>query len=134
MLAWIVWRWPATDWNPNETTLVAGSDALDPQNFKYEYGTSDLDVRHEASGMVDPHRQSSISAALPKALGLILRALAVAKDENSRGGWRYQPGSRDSDTSCSGWALMALRSAKLNGAAIPDAAIRAACCWSARSS
>ena len=43
----------ATDWNPNETTLVAGSDALDPQNFKYEYGTSDLDVRHEASGMVE---------------------------------------------------------------------------------
>jgi len=80
----------------------------------------------EASGMVDPQRQSSISAALPKALGLILRAQAVAKDENSRGGWRYQPGSRDSDTSCSGWALMALRSAKLNGAAIPDAAIRAA--------
>ncbi len=80
----------------------------------------------EASGMVDPDRQARISAALPKALGLILRAQSVAKDENSRGGWRYHPGARDSDTSCSGWALMALRSAKLNGAAIPDEAIRAA--------
>ena len=80
----------------------------------------------EASGMVDPERQIRISAVLPKALALILRAQAVPKDANNRGGWRYHPGSRDSDTSCSGWALMALRSAKLNGAAIPDEAIRAA--------
>jgi hypothetical protein len=77
----------------------------------------------EASGMVDPERQKRISAALPKALALILRAQAVKKDERNQGGWRYHPGSRDSDTSCSGWALMALRSAKLNGAAIPDQAI-----------
>ncbi len=80
----------------------------------------------EASGMVDPDRQRRISAALPKALALILRAQAVKKDANNRGGWRYHPGSNDSDTSCSGWALMALRSAKLNGAAIPDEAILAA--------
>jgi len=78
----------------------------------------------EVCGMVDPERQKRISAALPKALGVILRAQAVKKDEKNRGGWRYHPGSNDSDTSCSGWALMALRSAKLNGAAIPDEAIR----------
>jgi hypothetical protein len=77
----------------------------------------------EASGMVDPERQQRISKALPKALALILRAQAVEKNERDQGGWRYHPGSRDSDTSCSGWALMALRSAKLNGAAIPDKAI-----------
>ena len=39
----------AMDWNPNETTLVAGSDVLDPANFRAEYGTSNLDVRHSAS-------------------------------------------------------------------------------------
>ncbi len=39
----------AMDWNPNESTLVAGSDVLDPADFKYEYGTSNLDVRHSAS-------------------------------------------------------------------------------------
>lgn len=77
----------------------------------------------EVSGMVDPGRQAKIAVALPKALSLILRAQAVPKDERNRGGWRYHPGSKDSDTSCSGWALMALRSAKLNGAAVPDAAI-----------
>jgi hypothetical protein len=78
----------------------------------------------EASGMTDPERQRRISNALPKALALILRAQAVKKDDRNRGGWRYHPGSKDSDTSCSGWALMALRSAKLNGAAIPDDAIK----------
>ena len=39
----------AMDWNPNETTLVSGSDVLDPASFSKEYGTSDLDVRHSAS-------------------------------------------------------------------------------------
>ena len=80
----------------------------------------------EVSGMVDPARQEKIAAALPGALSLILRAQAVKKDKQHQGGWRYHPGSHDSDTSCSGWALMALRSAKLNGAAVPDAAIEAA--------
>jgi hypothetical protein len=39
----------AMDWNPNNTTLVAGSDVLDPANFSQEYGTSNLDVRHSAA-------------------------------------------------------------------------------------
>jgi hypothetical protein len=78
----------------------------------------------ECSGMVDPERQARISVALPKALALILRAQAAPKqNELHHGGWRYHPTSNDSDTSCSGWALMALRSAKLNGAPIPDQAI-----------
>ena len=80
----------------------------------------------EVSGMVDPDRQKKVTRALGKALALILRAQAVVKDERNQGGWRYHPGSRDSDTSCSGWALMALKSAKLNGAAIPDESIQAA--------
>ena len=42
----------AMDWNPNETTLVAGSDVLDPANFGQEYGASNLDVRHSAAAMV----------------------------------------------------------------------------------
>ena len=80
----------------------------------------------EVSGMVDAGRQAKIDATLPKAVKVILEAQAVAKDEMNRGGWRYQPDSGDSDTSCSGWALMALRSARLNGARIPEGAIAAA--------
>ncbi len=80
----------------------------------------------EVSGQVDPSRQEKIDVVLPKALKLILEAQAVNKDKQHQGGWRYHPGSKDSDTSCSGWALMALRSAKLNGAAVPDESIQAA--------
>src|SRR5580658_4154026 len=39
----------AMDWNPNESTLVAGSDVLDPADFAAEYGTGNLDVRHSAA-------------------------------------------------------------------------------------
>lgn len=77
----------------------------------------------EVSGMVDPERQSKIAQVLPGALKVILEAQQVEKPEKQQGGWRYHPGSRDSDTSCSGWALMALRSAKLNGAAVPAKSI-----------
>jgi hypothetical protein len=39
----------AMDWNPNESTVVAGSDVFDPADFSREYGVSDLDVRHSAA-------------------------------------------------------------------------------------
>jgi len=42
----------AMDWNPNESTLVAGSDVLDPANFSPEYGISNLDMRHSAAAVV----------------------------------------------------------------------------------
>jgi hypothetical protein len=77
----------------------------------------------EVSGMVDPVRQERINKTLKSALQVILKAQAVEKQEQYRGGWRYHPNSYDSDLSCSGWALMALRSAKGNGAAVPDEAI-----------
>jgi len=38
----------ATDWNPNESGSVAVNDVLDPANFRLEYGTSNLDIRHSA--------------------------------------------------------------------------------------
>jgi hypothetical protein len=77
----------------------------------------------ECSGIVDPERQSRLDKALSAGIRVILDAQAVRKDENQQGGWRYFPNSTDSDLSCSGWALMSLRSAKLNGAPVPKAAI-----------
>jgi hypothetical protein len=77
----------------------------------------------EVSGMVDAARQKKIDDVLPKAINILLRAQAVKKSEQHQGGWRYHPGSNDSDLSCSGWALMALRSARLNGAPVPPKAI-----------
>lgn len=77
----------------------------------------------EISGMVDPVRQKKVDGALAKATRLILSAQQIQKGDPNKGGWRYAPDSSDSDLSCSGWALMALRSAKLNGAPVPDQAI-----------
>lgn len=39
----------AMDWNPNESLSVDGSDVLDPADFRLEYGTSNLDIRHSLS-------------------------------------------------------------------------------------
>jgi len=77
----------------------------------------------EVSGMVSPARQKRIDKALPKALALILSAQRVRKHARNAGGWRYRPDSSDSDLSLTGWALMALRSARLNGAAVPTESI-----------
>lgn len=80
----------------------------------------------EVSGMLDAERQRRVDEVLPKAVSIILRAQAVEKSPDHQGGWRYNVNSRDSDLSCSGWALMALRSARLNGAPVPYEAIESA--------
>ncbi len=41
----------ATDWNPDESSQVAGAGVFDPADFRQEYGTSNLDVRHSAGIM-----------------------------------------------------------------------------------
>lgn len=80
----------------------------------------------EVSGMVDTEHQKKIDELLPKAVKLILDAQAMKKQEQNQGGWRYTPHATDSDMSCSGWALMALRSCRLNGGAVPPDAIASA--------
>jgi hypothetical protein len=80
----------------------------------------------EVSGMVSPARQKRIDEALGKAMALILKAQKVRKASTHQGGWRYQTTSGDSDISCTGWALMSLRSSRNNGASVPLAAIEQA--------
>jgi len=78
----------------------------------------------EVSGMVDMERQRKLDAALSKAVKLIVTAQRADKGSRRHdGGWRYHPNSKDSDLSCSGWAVMALRSARLNGVHVPDKTI-----------
>ena len=77
----------------------------------------------EVSGMVAPARQKKIDEVLSKAMKLILAAQQMPKDHRHAGGWRYKHDSRDSDISCTSWAVMALRSARNNGAAIPTQSI-----------
>jgi hypothetical protein len=91
----------------------------------------------EVSGMVNRERQAKIDALLPKAVQVILTA-------ESNGGWTYAPtpagipkgeslAQKDwyaeaggTDLSISGWQLMSLRGARLNGARVPNEAIDAA--------
>lgn len=80
----------------------------------------------EVSGMVDAARQARLDAVLPKAVKILLDAQNVKKNARDTGGWRYTQTSNDSDMSCSGWALMALRSCRLNGGRVPPDAIERA--------
>ena len=91
----------------------------------YEHGIATLFLC-EVSGMVDPERQKKMDVLLPKALEIILTAQAVKKEARLAGGWRYTRTSGDSDLSVTGWNLMALRSARLNGAPVPAEAIKKA--------
>ncbi len=98
--------------NQKETGVLEKGHAGSGPMYAHNIATLFLS---EVSGQVDPSRQEKIDIVLPKALKLILEAQKVEKRDGHQGGWRYHPGSKDSDTSCSGWALMALRSAELNG-------------------
>jgi hypothetical protein len=73
----------------------------------------------EAYGMLDPPRQNRAKRAIANAIRLIIDAQHIAKSADSAGGWRYTPGSTDSDLSVTGWQLMALRGAANAGANIP---------------
>ena len=112
----------ALDKTNDEGLIDAGNNGNGPM---YAHNISTLFLS-ECSGMVDLKLQKRIDEVLPKAINLLLRAQAVQKSEQHQGGWRYHPGSNDSDLSCSGWALMALRSARLNGAPVPPKSIDAA--------
>ncbi|MFN5536780.1 MAG: prenyltransferase/squalene oxidase repeat-containing protein [Planctomyces sp.] len=85
----------------------------------YEHSIATL-LLCEVSGMVDAARQRKLDEVLSKALLVLLQAQKVPKSELNTGGWRYTPGTTDSDLSLTGWSVMALRAAKLNGAAVPD--------------
>ena len=103
--------------------LLATEDSRNEVMYSHNISTLFLS---EVNGMVPENLQKQISETLPKAIRLILASQQVKKEPKYQGGWRYFPNSKDSDLSCSGWALMALRSAKLNGAPIPDNAIESA--------
>jgi hypothetical protein len=99
--------------------LVGKEQAAGPM---YGHSISTL-MLSEVSGMVDAERQKKLADVLAKAFQVILSAQQVAKPEQFRGGWRYQPNSNDSDISLTGWPLMALRSARGNGANVPKEAV-----------
>jgi hypothetical protein len=99
--------------------LLRASAANGPM---YSHAISTL-MLSEVSGMVDADRQKKLDKVLGPALKLILAAQTQPKPAAQQGGWRYEVNSKDSDISCTGWALMALRSARNSGAGVPKTAI-----------
>ena len=71
-------------------------------------------------------QSETVKKRLDGAVQLILKAQKVNKDQNNKGGWRYQPNSGDSDISVSGWQLVALRAAKNCDLEVPKEAIEEA--------
>jgi hypothetical protein len=91
----------------------------------YEHGISTV-MLAEVYGMVDDARRAQIDHALALAVQVIIDAQAPdghKKDDNNRGGWRYTPKAGDSDISCTGWQLMALRGAANCGASVPKSVL-----------
>ena len=85
----------------------------------YSHGIASI-LLAEAIGMTD---SVEVRNKLDKAIELILKAQNVRKSSRDAGGWRYKPSSRDSDISCTGWQLVALRAAKNAGRDVPKNSI-----------
>lgn len=92
----------------------------------YGHGITTL-MLTELLGMgVSPEQNAVMHDRLGKAIRLILSSQAVPKPKMLQGGWRYEPGSNESDLSVSVWQLMALRSAKNDDLEVPSEAIEQA--------
>lgn len=92
----------------------------------YGHGITTLMLTEMLGMGATPLQNLRIHDALTAALQVILASQAVPKPSKLKGGWRYTPDSRDSDLSVSVWQLMAMRSAKNDGLAVPTEAINAA--------
>ena len=80
----------ATDWNPNESSVVAGNNVLDPTNFALEYGTSNLDIRHSAAFTVLYQTPWQLQgSALHNTLGALANHWSIAAVGQYRSGLPY---------------------------------------------
>jgi len=86
----------------------------------YCHGISTLMLAEVVGMSSDQALADKAREALGKAVRLILLSQNLVKNPDNAGGWRYQPTSRDSDLSVTGWQLMALRAAKSGGCAVPS--------------
>ena len=127
-----------TDFSPEGDTIqraltfVLKDDRIDSNGYfgsrdgsrMYGHGIITL-MLTEMLGMGATEEQDQlIHDRCQKAIDLILSSQQEKKPTHFRGGWRYNPSSKDSDLSASVWQIMALRSAKNDGLQVPASAIR----------
>jgi len=103
----------AADWNPDESTQISGPSVLDPTDFRQEYGTSDLDVRHSATAAAILQPRWKLS----RAIGLFANGWMLSGVGHFRSGLPYTmrtSGSLAKEFNVSGQAIVGL-STGMNG-------------------
>jgi prenyltransferase beta subunit len=90
-----------------KTGLIATERTLSQPMYSHAFATLYL---AEAYGMTG---EEDLGAPLRRAIDLIVSS------QNSEGGWRYYPGSRDADLSVTACQIAALRAARNAGIAVP---------------
>lgn len=100
---------------PDENGYLGRSD----RSRMYGHGIMSLMMAEMVGHAPDDATDKRLRGQLQGAIQLIIRAQEVSKTEANRGGWRYEPGSTDSDISVSVWQVMALRAAKDAGFDVP---------------
>ncbi len=99
----------------------------------YGHGIMTLMFAEMLGQGLDDDMDKKIRTRVQRAVELIIRSQDVIKSEANRGGWRYEPGSSDSDISVSVWQVMSLRAAKNAGLDVPKEAIDKAVAYIKRS-
>lgn len=99
---------------PDGDFYIRTGGPSDAAMWLYSHGVASIAMA-EAYGMTqDP----SLREPAQKAMDFI-----IASQHKSRGGWRYSP-NYDSDTSVTGWMMMALKSGELAGLDVPSETFR----------
>jgi hypothetical protein len=114
---------------PNEEGYLGLSD----RSRMYGHGIMTLMYAEMVGQCPDEEVDKKLRSRLQRAIELIMRSQDVVKSEANRGGWRYEPGSTDSDISVSVWQLMSLRAAKNAGLDVPKEAVDKAVAYIKRS-
>ncbi|MEZ0386845.1 MAG: hypothetical protein ACAI34_07255 [Verrucomicrobium sp.] len=104
---------------PNEEGYLGQSD----RSRMYGHGIMTLMYAEMVGQTQDEEMDRRMRTRLERAVELIMRSQDVIKSEANRGGWRYEPGSSDSDISVSVWQVMALRAANNAGVKVPKGVI-----------
>ncbi len=89
----------------------------------YGHGIVTLMLAEMVGMGVDDDMDRRLREKCQRAIGLIVKSQRINKDSSNKGGWRYEPHSSDSDLSVTVWQVMALRSAKNSGLAVPARAV-----------
>jgi hypothetical protein len=105
---------------PNNEGYLGQSD----RSRMYGHGIMTLMFAEMLGHGLDDDMDKKIRSRLKGAVELIMRSQNVVKSEANRGGWRYEPGSSDSDISVSVWQVMALRAAKNAGMEQPEGSMK----------